>query len=65
MLLATVALLSTASVTAQTQGPAAGLAVGSRAPAFEATDQSGKPRNFEDLAGKHGLLLLFFRSADW
>ncbi len=63
-LLAAAALLSTASATAQTQ-PRAGPEVGARAPAFEASDQSGAARTFEDLAGENGLLLLFFRSADW
>jgi peroxiredoxin len=28
-------------------------------------DQTGKPRTLRDLTGKNGLVLLFFRSADW
>jgi peroxiredoxin len=28
-------------------------------------DQTGKPRSFADLTGKSGLVLMFFRSADW
>jgi len=28
-------------------------------------DQNGKPRAFSDLMGKNGLVLMFFRSADW
>src|SRR3974390_990497 len=28
-------------------------------------DQNGKPRTFADLAGQNGLILSFFRSADW
>src|SRR5271154_1664491 len=28
-------------------------------------DQNGKPRAFSDLVGKNGLVLMFFRSADW
>lgn len=62
---AAVALLSAASATAQTRPPTAGLEVGAVAPAFEASDQSGEARTFEDLAGENGLLLVFFRSADW
>ncbi len=42
-----------------------GPAVGSRLPDFEATDQQGQARDFQSLTGENGLLLLFFRSADW
>ena len=28
-------------------------------------DQTGKPRSFADLMGRNGLVLMFFRSADW
>ena len=28
-------------------------------------DQNGKPRTFADLMGQNGLILTFFRSADW
>jgi cytochrome oxidase Cu insertion factor (SCO1/SenC/PrrC family) len=42
-----------------------GPAVGERLPAFEAVDQDGRPRTFESLRGPKGLVLLFFRSADW
>lgn len=44
---------------------AAGPEVGERVPTFEAIDHSGDARDFESLAGERGLLLLFFRSADW
>lgn len=44
---------------------AAGPEVGESVPAFEAVDQSGAARDFSSLAGEQGLLLLFFRSADW
>ena len=44
---------------------AAGPEVGEKVPTFEAIDQSGDARNFDSLAGERGLLLLFFRSADW
>jgi hypothetical protein len=29
------------------------------------TDQFGKPQDFNSLEGPNGLVLLFFRSADW
>lgn len=39
--------------------------VGTRIPDFEVVDQAGKRQTFETLRGPKGLLLLFFRSADW
>jgi len=42
-----------------------GPAVGAAIPRFEARDQTGRLRTFEDLKGPNGLVLLFFRSADW
>jgi len=42
-----------------------GPAVGSKIPAFEAIDQHGRLQTFETLRGPKGLVLLFFRSADW
>jgi hypothetical protein len=42
-----------------------GLAVGHKAPAFSAHDQSGRVQTLETLKGKNGTVLLFFRSADW
>ncbi len=46
-------------------GPPTGPEVGATIPAFEAVDQTGAKRTFENLAGPNGLLLLFHRSADW
>jgi peroxiredoxin len=46
-------------------GIAAGPEVGESVPAFEAIDQSGNARDFASLTGERGLLLLFYRSADW
>jgi cytochrome oxidase Cu insertion factor (SCO1/SenC/PrrC family) len=54
-------LESREGVTAFDPGPA----VGDRLPAFEAVDQDGRPCTFESLRGPKGLVLLFFRSADW
>jgi cytochrome oxidase Cu insertion factor (SCO1/SenC/PrrC family) len=39
--------------------------VGQMLPTFEARDQTGKPTNFGSLKGPKGLVLVFFRSADW
>jgi hypothetical protein len=42
-----------------------GLAVGQKAPAFSAPDQFGRQQTIETLKGPKGIVLLFFRSADW
>ena len=52
-------------VNAQNAGATSGLNVGAKIPEFELPDQYGKQRNFRDLAGRDGLLLVFSRSADW
>ncbi len=39
--------------------------VGSRIPAFSASDQRGVVQNLETLKGPKGVMLVFFRSADW
>ena len=38
---------------------------GSSIPEFSATDQTGRARTLSDLTGPKGLMLVFFRSADW
>lgn len=45
--------------------PSMGLAIGTKAPAFELVDQSGKTRSLESLLGRGTLAILFYRSADW
>jgi len=42
-----------------------GLQPGVKAPEIALADQSGKPQTLSTLTGPNGLLLLFFRSADW
>ena len=42
-----------------------GPVLGSKAPAFELTDQSGDSRSLESLLGPGQLAIVFFRSADW
>lgn len=38
---------------------------GERIPGFEASDQHGSPRSWENLRGSKGAVLVFYRSADW
>lgn len=47
------------------QGVKTGPAVGEKIPAFQAVDQHGRRRSFEDLRGPRGLVLMFVRSAEW
>lgn len=42
-----------------------GPAIGQALPSFEAKDALGAPRSFDSLKGPNGLVLVFFRSADW
>jgi cytochrome oxidase Cu insertion factor (SCO1/SenC/PrrC family) len=44
---------------------AVGLEIGQRAPAFALQDQSGHEQSNATLKGSKGLVILFFRSADW
>ena len=39
--------------------------IGASIPAIQASDQWGNAREFKDLSGPEGLLLLFFRTLDW
>jgi peroxiredoxin len=43
----------------------AGLEPGATVPVFTLKDQDGKAQTLQSLAGPHGLLVLFSRSADW
>ena len=42
-----------------------GVPMGKPAPPFRARDQFGKEQTLSSLMGPNGLVLLFFRSADW
>ena len=42
-----------------------GPAVGARMSGFELPDQDGKLRNLGSLLGPKGVVILFYRSADW
>ena len=59
--LAITASLAAAQTSKITTGPE----VGATLPAFEAQDQTGAARNLASLTGPKGLMLVFFRSADW
>jgi thiol-disulfide isomerase/thioredoxin len=59
---ALVAATAAASASAEDLGPA----VATKAPNIGTRlDQTGKPRMLADLMGQNGLVLMFFRSADW
>jgi peroxiredoxin len=44
---------------------ATGPEVGSKVPDFSLPDQTGQVRRLASLGGPKGLVLVFFRSADW
>ena len=39
--------------------------VGERVPDFSLPDQSGTPRDLRSVLGPNGVMLVFFRSAEW
>jgi peroxiredoxin len=41
------------------------LTIGKKIPLLSGTDQFGQERSFENLKGPNGLVILFYRSADW
>lgn len=60
--IALTALVSVSVASADELGPS----VGTKAPDIGTRlDQTGKPRTMSDLMGRNGLVLMFFRSADW
>ena len=63
--LAAVACMFVATAAVGAEPTATGPQVGTKIPAVQARDQHGHERNFENLRGPNGLLLLFHRSADW
>ena len=61
-ILVSVVFLGATTSFAEDLGPA----IGTKAPDIGTRpDQSGKPRQLPDLMGRNGLVLFFFRSADW
>lgn len=57
--------LHAAHVKATNDGYATGPEPGQRIPAFALPDQHGALRSLPNLSGPNGLLLVFYRSADW
>lgn len=59
-------LLSASLVIAAASGPqSAGPQVGDPLPAFDLPDQNGRRQSLATLARQNGLVVVFFRSADW
>jgi hypothetical protein len=54
-----------AEALAQSVPESPGPAVGARAPDFQLSDQAGANRSLHSVMGPKGLMLVFFRSADW
>ena len=52
---------SAETIDVQKLGPRVGAAV----PAFNLPDQAGRPRTLQSVMGPNGVVLVFFRSADW
>ena len=61
MNLLSVVALAAALLPADAPGPA----VGAKSPGFSLSDQNGQTRTLESLMGPKGLMLVFYRSADW
>jgi hypothetical protein len=64
-LLAVLASTAAAGEKAATSTIGPGPGIGRPIPAFHALDQDGGDRDFASLRGPKGLVLVFFRSADW
>jgi hypothetical protein len=54
-------ILLVAAVNVTARGPEPGQSV----PVFSLPDQNGVTRSFANLKGANGLMLVFYRSADW
>jgi hypothetical protein len=51
-------------ISGQTAGKT-GPPVGAKVPGFDAVDQNGASHSLRSLMGPKGMMLVFFRSADW
>jgi hypothetical protein len=58
-------LISAAAAQNPTDPTKLGPQVGEKAVPFTLPDQNGAPRDTAALAGPNGMMLVFFRSADW
>ncbi len=66
MLLASLLIVAAQAASADRPDPATlGPAVGRVLPHFQLSDASGSKRSLPSLMGPKGLVLVFFRSADW
>ena len=63
--LVVVSLIILLLLTSFTSAQMPGIDPGKPAPQFRLLDQSGKQQSLGSLMGPKGLVLLFFRSADW
>jgi cytochrome oxidase Cu insertion factor (SCO1/SenC/PrrC family) len=68
--LALLSLVVQVSAAAQAPAPAVdveriGPQVGQKVPDFDLPDQNGRRWTLKSLMGREGLMLVFFRSADW
>jgi hypothetical protein len=66
MFVAFLAIAAAAAAAAQAVDPTRlGPQVGETVPAFALTDHRGVRQDLASLSGRDGLMLVFFRSADW
>src|SRR5580658_1364287 len=65
LILMAVAMLQKTSYGQYKADANATLKIGNKIPLLSGTDQFGQERNFVNLKGPNGLVILFFRSADW
>jgi len=65
LLLLAVLLLTSPYLLGQNAPFDVGIKVGERIPSFKLGDQDGNLRDFNSVKGPKGVVLLFFRSADW
>jgi len=66
MILASVILAAFQAAAPERPNPMGlGPSIGQRLIAFEARDQNGALRTLDSLKGPNGLVMVFFRSADW
>ena len=66
MLMRRIAWLSLVAAAAMyPQSVKTGPAVGSSVPDFSASDQAGQTRTLKSVMGPKGVMLVFYRSADW
>jgi hypothetical protein len=58
-------LLASADAQSNSTPARVGPSIGATAPSFTGVDQFGRQHTLQSLIGRDGLMLVFFRSADW